>query len=136
MKTPCWLTKEELMSVHAELLHRFGGLDGVRDPGALEAAMNRPINRFLYEEPKPGLPVLAAAYAEGIVGKHPFLDGNKRSGFVAAALFLQANGLRLVAPEEEAVERTLALAARAIGESAYAAWLADNCEPIAPPPTD
>jgi len=72
---------------------------------------------------------MAATYAGGIVVNHPFNDGNKRTGFVAAALFLQTNGLQLKAPEEEAVERTLALAARAIDEAAYAAWLGDNSWP-------
>ena len=87
------------------------------------------MNRFHYEDPSPSLFELAAAYAEAIVGKHPFVDGNKRTGFMAAYVFLGANGFDLVASEESAVERTLALAARAIGESEYAAWLADNCDP-------
>ena len=127
MNEPYWLELDDVTAIHAELLHRFGGLDGVGDPGALEAALHRPVNRFLYENPKPDLFALAAAYAEGIVGKHPFLDGNKRAGFMAAYTFLGANGWELIAPEEQAVERTLALAARAIDEAAYAAWLADNC---------
>jgi death-on-curing protein len=130
VKEPNWLTTEEILAVHAELVHRFGGLGGVRDAGALEGAMNRPLNRFHYEQPPPDLFALAAGYAGGIIGNHPFLDGNKRTGFVAAALFLQANGLRFVAPEEEAVERTLALAARAIDESAYTFWLSKNCDPL------
>jgi death-on-curing protein len=133
MKEPNWLELNEVLAIHAELLHRFGGLAGVRDAGALEGAMGRPLNRFLNEDPQPNLFALAASYAGGIVGNHPFLDGNKRVGFVAAALFLQANGLRLLAPEEEAVERTLALAARAIDENAYATWLGKNCEPWNPP---
>jgi death on curing protein len=129
MKEPCWLTLEELNALHAELVHRFGGAAGVRDPGLLEAALHRPIHHFLYDDPKPDLFTLAAAYAEGIVGKHPFIDGNKRTGFVAAALFLQTNGHRLIAPEEEAAERTLALAARAISEQDFALWLSKNCQP-------
>lgn len=128
MNEPIWLEQHEVLAIHAELLDRFGGLDGVRDEGSLDAALNRPRNRFAYEDPVPDLHTLAAAYAEGIVGKHPFLDGNKRTGFVAAALFLEANGLYFTAPEEEAVERTLALAARAIMESDYADWLRRSCE--------
>jgi death on curing protein len=130
MKEPGWLQVDEVVTIHAALLHRFGGAAGVRDAGLLEAALQRPLNRFHYEDPSPTLFELAAAYAEGIVGKHPFVDGNKRTGFVVAALFLQTNGYRLIASEESAVERTLALAARAIGEAEYAAWLAENCEPL------
>ncbi len=129
MKEPLRLDEEELTAVHAELLNRYGGLDGVRDRGAMKAALGRPLNHFHYQNPSPTLPELAATYAGGIVINHPFMDGNKRAGFVAAALFLQINGLELVAPEEEVVERTLGLTARAIDEAAYAAWLNDNCRP-------
>lgn len=107
------------------MLERFGGLEGMRDEGLLESALNRPRHLFAYE--KPSLFEMAAAYAAGIVKNHPFLDGNKRSGFIAAALFLEVNGLSFQAPEEEAVERTLALAAGAIGEADYAAWLEKSC---------
>lgn len=72
---------------------------------------------------------MAAAYAEGIVKIHPFLDGNKRTGFVAAALFLESNGFMLVAPEEETVLHTLALAAGEIGAEEYGNWLARSVEP-------
>ncbi len=70
---------------------------------------------------------LAAAYALGIVKNHPFLDGNKRAGFMAAALFLEVTGLRFEAPEEEVVLQTLALAAGEIDQAAYAAWLKASC---------
>lgn len=63
----------------------------------------------------------------GIVKNHPFLDGNKRSGFVSAALFLEINGYRFSAPEEQVVERTLALAVGAVAEADYAAWLEKSC---------
>lgn len=129
MNGPVWLERPMVLAIHAELLDRFGGLNGVRDEGMLRSALDRPLNRFAYEEPAPDLPALAATYAAGIVSNHPFLDGNKRTGFVTAALFLEANGFRFTAPEEEAVERTLALAARAIGEDAYADWLRRSCEP-------
>ena len=71
---------------------------------------------------------LAATYAHGIVRNHPFIDGNKRTGLMAAYVFLGANGLRLRASEEDAVIRTLALAAGGIGEADYAAWLEASCE--------
>jgi len=73
---------------------------------------------------------LAAAYAAGIVKNHPFLDGNKRAGFMAAYTFLGANGQDLIVPENEVVERTLALAAGSIEATDYAAWLARSCVPV------
>jgi len=71
---------------------------------------------------------MATAYTSGIVKNHPFLDGNKRTGFMLAYLFLTANGFNFHAPEEEIVERTLALAAIAIEESEYASWLKSSSE--------
>ncbi len=121
MNEPVWIELAECHSVCGELLRRFGGLDGVRDEGLLESALNRPKHRFSYENPT--LFELAACYAAGIVKTHPFLDGNKRTGFLVAALFLESNGLTFQAPEEEVVERTFALAAGAIAEFDYAAWL-------------
>lgn len=129
MNEPVWLLRQELLTIHGALLDRFGGLAGLRDGGMLDAALDRPRNRFAYEDPAPDLPALAASYAAGIVGNHPFLDGNKRTGFMAAYTFLGVNRLQLIAPEEEAVERTLALAARAISESDYADWLRRWSEP-------
>lgn len=124
MSEPVWITREVIFAIQEELLGRFGGLAGLRDPGMLDSALGRPYQLFSYGQPPPTLPELAAAYAAGIVKNHPFLDGNKRAGFMAAYVFLGANGLHFQAPEEEVVERTLALAAGAIGTEAYAAWLA------------
>ena len=107
------------------MLDRFGGLEGVRDEGLLESALRRPQNTFAYGDAD--LFALAAAYAVGIIKNHPFLDGNKRTGFVIAALLLEINGLRFQAPEAKVVERTLALAAGAIGEAEYADWLKRSC---------
>ena len=76
---------------------------------------------------------MAAAYASGIVKNHPFLDGNKRSGFMAAALFLESNGYGFAASETEVVERTLALAASAIDDAEYAEWLQRSCAENSPP---
>ncbi len=127
MNEPVWITVEESHAIHSEMLARFGGLDGVRDEGLLESALNRPKNLFAYgcED----LIQMAGAYAAGIIKNHPFLDGNKRTGFLAAALFVESNGMRFFSPEEEVVERTLALAAGAICEEEYTAWLRGVCEP-------
>jgi len=125
VKTSVWIEEVACHAFHAEMLERFGGLEGVRDAGLLESALHRPRHLFAYG--KPSLFDLAAAYAAGIVKNHPFLDGNKRTGFVSAALFLEINGHRFIAPEEEVVERTLALAAGVIGEVEYGAWLEKSC---------
>ncbi len=121
MNEPIWITREVLLATQESLLQRFGGLAGVRDDGLLDSALHRPRHLFAYGEPS--LFVMAAAYAHGIVKNHPFLDGNKRAGFMAAYIFLGANHLDFQAPEEEVVERTLALAAGAIGAADYAVWL-------------
>jgi len=125
---PVWIDEWEILAFHEELLARFGGAAGIRDAGLLESALNRPHHLFHYGDPT--LPELAAAYGAGIVKNHPFLDGNKRTGFLAAALFLETNGYRFEATEEEVVERTLALAAGAIGEEEYAAWLERSSAPV------
>lgn len=125
MKEPRWLTRELILAVHEDLLARYGGLAGVRDDGLLESALHRPLH--LFSDAKPSLFQMAAAYPAGIIKNHSFLDGNKRAGFMAAYVFLEANGRTFSAPEEEVVIRTRALAAGRIGERAYVAWLKDSC---------
>ena len=122
---PVWIPEQALLAIHEGLLSMFGGSPGIRDPGLLDSAMNRPRQLFTYETAD--LVSLAASLACGIVKNHPFIDGNKRTGFMAAYTFLEANGLSFNAPEEEVVERTLALAAGAIGEAEYAEWLRRSC---------
>jgi death on curing protein len=125
MTEPVWLDEEIILAIQGKLLARFGGLEGLRDKGLLESALSRPSQLFHDESPAPF--DLAATYAHGIVKNHPFLDGNKRAGFMAAYIFLRANGLRLTAPEEQAVLQTLALAAGELDAAGYAAWLRDSC---------
>ena len=125
MSEPVWITKDLIFAVQEQLLSRFGGLAGVRDDGLLESALARPQQLFAYGEPS--VFELAAAYAHGIVKNHPFLDGNKRAGFMAAYIFLGANRFELDAPEEDAVAYTLALAAGEIDAPDFAAWLERSC---------
>jgi death-on-curing protein len=125
MSEPVWLTREIILAIQNELLARFGGLDGIRDGGRLDSALGRP--RQLLNYGTPSLFDLAACYAHGIVKNHPFLDGNKRAGFMAAYTFLGINGFRLEAPEEQAVLHTLALAAGEIDADAFSAWLQQSC---------
>jgi death-on-curing protein len=109
------------------LITEHGGSHGVRASGLLESALSRPVNLFSYGNPD--LPALAAADAAGIIKNHPFIDGNKRTGFAAAATFLDSNGLELTAPEAEATRMTLDLAAGTVSEDEYAAWLRENTRP-------
>lgn len=121
MNEPTWITKEILITVHAELLNRFGGLSGIRDDGLLDSALNR--LKHLFSLSRPTLFQMASSYAHGVVKNHPFLDGNKRTGFMSAYIFLGVNGWSLEAPEEEAVLETLSLAAGETSEEAYSVWL-------------
>jgi len=124
MNEPNWVDRQVLAAIQNELLNRFGGLAGIRDEGLLDSAINKPKNPCAYGQPT--IFDLAASYATGLVKNHPFLDGNKRIGFMAAYVFLGANGWSLEATEEEAVLETLALAAGERAEADYAAWLARN----------
>jgi death-on-curing protein len=121
VKEPLWLDRQDCLAIHEMMLAQHGGLGGVRDEGLLESALAKPRNLFAYG--KPTLAELAASYASGIIHNHPFLDGNKRTGFLLAATFLETNGLVFTAPEESVVERTLALAAGKLNPAGYAAWL-------------
>ena len=128
MTEPRWLEHRIIVAVHDAQLARHGGAGGVCDDGLLESAIARPRNLHAYGEGE--LCVLAAAYAFGIVRNHPFVDGNKRTAFVTAALFLQENALRLIAPEAEAVVMTLGLASGEMPEEGFAAWLRDRTESV------
>ena len=121
MTEPYWVLRETVLALHERLVTEFGGLHGIRDCGLLDSALARPQHLFAYG--RPSRFDLAASYAFGLVRDHPFLDGNKRIGFAVAVLFLELNGRRFVAPEAEAALKTLALAARVLGEAGYAAWL-------------
>lgn len=122
MKEPDWVSRELCLAIHDMMLSQHGGLDGIRDAGVLEAALAKPQNRFHYT--KTTHPELAASYAAGIILGHPFLDGNKRTGFLVAATFLEMNHFEVITEEIQVVERTLALASKSIDEAAYAKWLA------------
>jgi death-on-curing protein len=126
VKEPVWLNREDCLAIHEMMLAQYGGLAGVRDEGLLASALARPMNLFAYGSPT--LPEMAASYAAGIILNHPFLDGNKRTGFVLAATFLELNGLKFTATEESVVEKTLGLASGGLSQVQYAKWLHANAE--------
>jgi death-on-curing protein len=124
VKEPHWLTRSECLLLHDMMLDQYGGCSGIRDEGLLESALARP--QQLHHYGKPTMPEMAAAYTAGIVKNHPFLDGNKRTGFMMGAGFLERNGYEFLASEAEVAIRTLALAAGEMSEAAYADWLQAN----------
>lgn len=128
MTEPVWIEKADCLAFHNLLLARFGGLEGLRDEGLLESALARLLQLLSYGGPSHF--DLAAAYAHGIVKNHPFLDGNKRSGLMAAALFLEMNGWVFHPPEEDAVLQTLALAAGDLDADGFSAWLERSCSAV------
>jgi death-on-curing protein len=117
---PVWLDATIALAVHDRQLAEHGGRQGVRDPALLESALARPVNRWGYGDDDRC--ALAAAYAFGIARNHPFFDGNKRTAWVFARLFLALNGLALRFAPEDAIRAMLALAAGELGEEAIADW--------------
>lgn len=121
MTEPRWLTVAQVLDIHEEQLALFGGPPGVRDQGLLESALDRPKNRWAYEQSE--LAELAAAYAFGVARNHPFVDGNKRAAFASLMVFLRYNGIRFAPPPAEATAIMLDLAAGAVNEAELARWI-------------
>lgn len=126
MKTWRWVGLDVAYAIHDRQLAEHGGLDGVRDPGALESAMARPKNLAAYGEPDAA--ALAAGYAYGLARNHAFADGNKRTAWVIARLFLADNGYSLRFEPADAVRTMEAVAAGELAEEQFAAWLRQRME--------
>jgi death-on-curing protein len=122
-----WLDSQVLLAVHDEQLAEHGGAAGVRDTGLFESALARPLNLAAYGDPD--VAALAAAYGVGLARKHPFIDGNKRTAFVAVELFLALNGHTLSAEDADCVLTMLSVASGDIAEPEFAAWLRLNAAP-------
>ena len=122
MKEPAWVDERDARILHEKLVAVHGGAGGIRDEGLLGSAMARPKQQFAYAD-KPDIVAMAAAYTAGIVKNHPFFDGNKRVGFVVGILFLEINGYTFVAPEEQAAQAVINLAAGELDEAGYAQFL-------------
>jgi death on curing protein len=125
MKKPVWIDERDALVLHDRLLALNGGAAGVRDGGLLKSAMGRPQPHFAYGEAVDVLD-MAAAYTAGIVRHHPFVGGNKRTGFVIGILFLELNGYRFIANEEDAAQAVLKLAAGTLDEAHYSGFLRGN----------
>jgi death-on-curing protein len=116
-----WLSRELILAIHDEQLAEHGGSTGLRDPGLLDSALARPLNRAGYGEPDTA--ELAAVYALAIAQNHPFIDGNKRTAFVALELFLRLNGCNFTAGDADSVVMTLAMAAGELPDDEFIAWV-------------
>ncbi|MCL4842533.1 MAG: type II toxin-antitoxin system death-on-curing family toxin [Bryobacteraceae bacterium] len=125
MNEPVGIDERDVLVLHDRLLALHGGAEGVRDQGLLQSALGRPLNIFHHED-EAGVIRLATAYTAGIVRNYPFVDGNKRTGFVAGILFLELNGFRFTASEVEATRAVLEMAAGTMDEAAYEAFLRAN----------
>ena len=124
MRKWVWIERSAILAAHDEQLADHGGSPRIRDAGLLDSALARPLNRAAYG--KPDAAELAAAYAFGLAANHPFVDGNKRTAFIAMELFLALNGYELVADDAECVMTMLAVAAGTMKEAAFAEWIRRN----------
>jgi death-on-curing protein len=124
-----WIFVERsiVLAIHDEQLAEHGGATGIRDMGALESALARPMSLSLYGDPDAA--ALVAAYAFGIARNHPFVDGNKRTAYVVSELFLGLNGFDLLASDAACVTTFLRLAAGELDEAALADWIRASCRP-------
>lgn len=130
MDEPIWLTSQLVEIVHMEQLAEHGGRHGIRDRNALESAMARPRQRWSYDATTT-LPELAAALCFGIIRDHPFVDGNKRVGFLAAYVFLALNWLKLETDDDDVVATITGVAAGSFPEARLAEWMATHARPRA-----
>jgi death on curing protein len=119
-----WLSRRAVLAIHAEQIAEHGGAPGLRDGSLLDSALARPRNRAAYNKPDPA--DLAAAYGFGLVRNHPFVDGNKRTGFVAAATFLLLNECAIKASESAVVTTFRRLADGTLTEQQLADWFRAN----------
>ena len=121
---PLWILERVVLAAHDRLLAAHGGAEGLRDTGLVESALARARQHYTYSAPD--IVELAALYTAGIVRNHPFLDGNKRTGFAIGIAFLELNGLVFRGTEEDATRAVRTLAAGELDEAGYAEWLRAN----------
>ncbi len=129
MAEPTWIEERDVLAIHDRLLALDGGASGLCDVGLLRSALARPRHLHTYGDHLDSI-AMAAAYVSGIVRNHPFVDGNKRTGFLVGILFLELNGCRFTAMEASAAQAILCLAAGTLDEPAFLAWLRANTKRI------
>lgn len=123
---PRFLSFDQVLKLHANQIENYGGQHGVRDRGLLESALAQPAATFGDQFLCADLYEMAAAYLYHIVCNHPFLDGNKRAGAVAALVFLEANRIELTASEDDYADMVIAVAEGRMAKAEVAAFLRIN----------
>ncbi len=128
-KEPIWVPRLAVEAAQLDQIREHGGLAGIRDEAALDAALNRARQKCSHADGELDLAELAAAYGFGIRANHPFRDDNRRAAFLAVVMFLGLNGHEIVAQEEEVVHVVRGLAAGDISEEALANWIRERTRP-------
>ena len=123
MKEPRWVLLRTVIAIHQRQIAEHGGLEGIRDQALLESALKAPQNLHYYGNPKPTLADLAACYAYSFTRNHPFRDGNKRISLLTCELFLQVNGMFLLATPVEKYQQYYSLADGALSKQQFSEWL-------------
>ena len=126
-KEPLWIEARDVLAIHDRLLALHGGATGLRDMGLLESALARPRQSYTYSETSDVIE-MAALYTAGVIRNHPFVDGNKRTGFVIGILFLELHGFEFRASEADATQAVMDLAAGTLDGAGYGAWLRENAK--------
>jgi len=121
---PKWVTCDQVVAIHSRQLRRFGGAPGLRDEGMLLSALERPINKWQYEQAD--LAARAAAYAFGLAKNHAFVDGNKRAAFLTMVVFLRKNNVRFAPDQAHATAIMISLAAGEVSEQSLARWIRNS----------
>ena len=129
MATPKWLSRIVLDAIHLDQLREHGGVRGMRDEAALEAALQKPIAKWESDEERPDLARLAAEYGHAIAMDRPYRDGNSRVAFLAMATFLEMNGRTVTASEEEVVLAMIALEEEQLSRKKLAVWIREKLSP-------
>ncbi len=122
-----WLDRRLIEAIHLEQLREHGGAAGLRDEGLLESALARPLNLAAYGEPD--VAELAACYAIAIARNHPFIDGNKRTAYVALETFLALDGFAFTASDEDSTLTTLSMVAGDLSDTEFIAWVRRHAVP-------
>ncbi len=123
---PLWITYEQAVAIHSRQLRRFGGAPGLRDEGMLRSALERPINKWRYEQAP--MDELAAAYAFGLAKNQAIVDGNGRIAFTVMMAFLHKNGVAFGPEPAQAAVIILSLAAGEVSEESLTRWIRDNLD--------
>lgn len=121
-----WMSKEQVLSLHAELIADFGGADGIRDETMLDSALNAPFQTFEGADLYPGLIEKAARIGSGLVKNHPFVDGNKRIGTHVMLIFLSLNNVLLEYEDDDLINIILSIASGNMGDEKLQEWIEDH----------